>query len=432
MEDILTTIQSPHFDKDKFKKQLDIISAAAEDAQKITDYKSAHDSEVLRSIEVVEAFLRKSGRLCYGGQAINAHLPKKDQFYDPNYGVPDYDFFTPNQAADIQELTDMFTRAGFDEISSREGIHAGTKKLYVNFVPVADITEIDEQLYRLLSSREFKNNGISYMDADTLRMLMYLELSRPAGQVDRWSKVYERLLMLNTFERTKRCHQNLTKGLMTQKEVDDSMDYIIREKRVFAGADLKGLYRDSFGKKEPRASWILETRQPILFFSPDLLNDTKHFAYELQHSSKERTYISKVDGAGGDLIPPMTIFMRRDQPFLVIVAETACHAYYNIPLREGKYLRAATLDTLITLYFALNLLKYKFHSMKALGCLASELVEISYRARNRPELFPFPFISMKCSGHQKGISSLIRSKVQRIKTERLKLAKRKARQTRRN
>jgi hypothetical protein len=57
-------------------------------------------------------------------------------------------------------------------------------------------------------------------------------------------------------------------------------------------------------------------------------------------------------------------------------------------------------------------------------------VEISFRARNNPLLFPFPFVSLKCSGHQKGIASLIRSKVRRIKTERLQLAKK--RKTERN
>jgi hypothetical protein len=423
MEDVLTTIQSPHYDKEQFKKQLDIITAASEEAQKRTDFKSAHDPEVVRAISIVEEFLRRSGRLCYGGQAINAHLPKKYQFYDPEHNVPDYDFFTPDQASDIELLSEMLLKAGFEEISSREGMHAGTKKLYVNFIPVADLTQIDERLYDLLHKEAYESNRIKYMGSDTLRMLMYLELSRPGGQVERWSKVYERLMLLNTYSPIKRCHTKLKKGLMTSKEVEDIMDFITHEKRVFAGGDLNGFYKQSFGKKRPYADWLLQTRQPILFFSPDLMNDTKHFAYELRHSSEERTYISKVEGAGGDLIPPMTIFMRRDEPILILVAETACHAYYDVPLKTEKKLRVATIDTLITLYFALNLLKYKFRSLGSLGCLAKELVEISFRARNNPLLFPFPFVSLKCSGHQKGMPSLIRSKVRRIRTEKLKLAK---------
>ena len=429
MEDVLTTIPSPHYDKSQFKKQLEIMTAASEEAKDRIDYESAHNAEVLRSIGVVEEFLRRTKRLCYGGQAINAHLPKKHQFYDPEHNVPDYDFFTPNAIADIEDLTNMLQKAGFEEISSREGMHAGTKKLYVNFIPVADISLIDERLYDLLHKEAYESHGISYMGADTLRMLMYLELSRPAGEVARWSKVYERLMLLNTFDPVSKCKQRLTSNLMSSKEVEYIMDFITQEKRVFAGGDLNGMYRTAFKKKTPYAEWLLHTKQPILFFSPDLVNDTKHFGYELRHSSKERTYVSKVEGVGGDLIPPMTIFMRRDQPFLIIIAETACHAYYDIPLKEKK-LRVATIDTLVTLYFALNLLKYKFRSMGALGCLAKELVEISFRARNNPLLFPFPFVSLKCSGHQKGIASLIRSKVRRIKTERLQLAKK--RKTERN
>ena len=248
MEDVLTTIQSPRYDKEQFKKQLDIIVAASEEAQKRTDFKSAHDIEVLKAIGIVEEFLRRKGRLCYGGQAINAHLPKKYKFYDPEHNVPDYDFFTPDQDSDIEVLSEMLQKAGFEEISSREGMHAGTKKLYVNFIPVADLTQIDEHLYDLLHKEAFQDKGIQYMGADTLRMLMYLELSRPGGQVERWSKVYERLMLLNTYSPVKRCYSKLKKGLLNSKEVADIMDYITHEKRIFAGGDLNGLYEQSFKK----------------------------------------------------------------------------------------------------------------------------------------------------------------------------------------
>jgi hypothetical protein len=189
---------------------------------------------------------------------------------------------------------------------------------------------------------------------------------------------------------------------------------------VFAGADLNGFYKHSFGKKQPSAKWLLETQQPIFFYTPDLDGDSKHFIYELQHSTSQKTYITKVSALGGDLIPNMTIFLRKDIPFLVILSESACHSYYNIPIKQNTYLRAATMDTLVTLFFGLALLKYKFMSLKALECLANELVEISYRARAKPDLFPFPFISLLCSGHQMGLPSLIREKVKRIKRKKAK------------
>jgi hypothetical protein len=293
----------------------------------------------------------------------------------------------------------------------------------VNFIPVADITSIDEKLNRLLSERNYVVDGISYMDANTLRLLMYLELSRPKGEVTRWTKVYERLLLLNEFSPAKRCRRyekKFPRGILSRHEVDSIMDFVVQEQRVFAGADLSGFYKHSFGTKHPTANWLMETRQPIFFYSPDLPGDTKHFTYELQHSSSQKTYITHVEALGGDLIPNMSIFLRKDIPFLVILSESACHSYYNIPVKANNYLRAATMDTLVTLFFGLALLNYKFMSLKALECLANELVEISYRARAKPDHFPFPFISLLCSGHQKGLPSLIREKVKRIKKKKAK------------
>ena len=423
MENVLHRIQSPHFDRDVFKGQLEQLAKAAEEAKEKTDFDSAHNPEVLRSIEIVEHFLRKRHRLCYGGQAINAHLPKKHKIYNPQLSIPDYDFFTPDQKADIEELSKDLVKAGFEEVSAREGMHEGTKKLYVNFIPVADLTSLDERVYNLLSEKAYKSNGISYMDANTLRMLMYLELSRPKGEVERWEKVFERLLMINTFSPVKSCdkqERRIPKGLLAKEEVEDVIDFIISEKRVFAGADLAGFYRSSFGKDHPSASWIFKAQKPIFFYSPDLEGDTKRFINEFKHSSSTKTFITRIDALGGDLIPQMTIFLRKNIPFLVILNESACHAYYNVPVKHEKFMRIATMDTLITLYFALSLLKYKFLSLNAMECLAKELVEISYRARTKPEVFPFPFISLTCSGHQTGLPSLIRAKVARIKTEKKK------------
>lgn len=126
-------------------------------------------------------------------------LPEKYKFYDPEYSIPDYDFFTPTPDSDISLIIRDLRKAGFVDISAREGMHEGTTKIYVEYVPVADITVIDPSLYRILSKREFRSDGISYLDVNTLRMLMYLEISRPRGEVRRWEKVFERLLLLNTF-----------------------------------------------------------------------------------------------------------------------------------------------------------------------------------------------------------------------------------------
>ena len=409
MDETPTSIKSAYFDKDLFQKQVALIKEAATKAEDVINYEQAHNPEILRAIDVVEDFLRRKHRLCYGGQAINAHLPTRYKIYDPELSIPDYDFFTPDQEADIVLLTNMLRKAGFDEISAREGVHEGTIKMYVNYTAVADITRIDPKLYRLLSKREFKSNGISYLDADTLRMMMYLELSRPMGMVSRWEKVFERLMLLNEFVPIGKCHSKREKNGLTKDESELIMRKIIAQQRIFAGGDLLGYYNAAVHKgKRPPAVWLIGPRQPIFFYSPNAAED----AADLSEIGLD---FKKIDGVG-DVMPKTYVAMRHGQPVVVIVEETACHAYYNIPLRFNENIRVASLDTLITLYFSLSLLESRINRFGGLHCVAQELVEISYRARAKPEQFPFPFVSLKCSGHQKTLSSLIREKVKRVKT----------------
>jgi hypothetical protein len=433
-----THISSDFFDKERFKKQLDIIKQASELAQAKTDYVSAHDDNVIRAIDVVEDFLKKHHRLCYGGQAINAHLPAKYKFYDPEYAIPDYDFFTPNQGRDISTLVNMLKKAGFLEISAREGMHEGTIKIYVDYVPVADMTAIEPKLYRILSKREYRFNGISYLDANTLRMLMYLELSRPRGEVSRWGKVFERLALFNEFVPVSQCDvaKDAFKGGLSEEQIKFALDFVIKNKRIFAGGDLMGFYGDALRHKKQRSHWILGSKKPIIFFSHDTENDAKELRDEFNtilkiaaaagsESEKKSVTIKTISSKGVDIIPSLKVVAMGSKALAIIVAQTACHGYFNVPLRgEGKIIRIASLDTLITLYFGLGLLDSSFFDMGSMECLANKLVDISIKARRDVDKFPFPFISIKCAGHQTSLPSLIREKVRRItlKKKQLKAA----------
>ena len=110
----------------------------------------------------------------------------------------------------------------------------------------------------------------------------------------------------------------------------------------------------------------------------------------------------------------MKIITQGKKSLAFIVEQTACYSYFNIPIEGGNKLRIASMDTLITLYFSLGLLDNIYFDMGSMECLANELVEISIRARNNANTFPFPFISLKCSGYQTSLPSLIRAKVKRI------------------
>ena len=98
---------------------------------------------------------------------------------------------------DAKLLADIYFRKGFKEVIAKAGVHEGTFKVYVNYLPVADITYLVPELYKNLLKKNIILGGIRYCPPNYLRMLMYLELSRPKGVPSRWEKVLKRLVLLN-------------------------------------------------------------------------------------------------------------------------------------------------------------------------------------------------------------------------------------------
>ena len=98
---------------------------------------------------------------------------------------------------DAKELADLYFKAGFPEVEAKSGVHHGTYKVFVNFIPIADITLLHVDLYKSIKRESISVGGILYAPPNFLRMSMYLELSRPAGDISRWEKILKRLTLLN-------------------------------------------------------------------------------------------------------------------------------------------------------------------------------------------------------------------------------------------
>ena len=64
------------------EKELAILREAVDKNQKIIGRKMIDNPDINRMIHIVEQFLKKTKRICYGGTAINNILPVEDQFYD--------------------------------------------------------------------------------------------------------------------------------------------------------------------------------------------------------------------------------------------------------------------------------------------------------------------------------------------------------------
>ena len=145
--------------------------------------------ELKKIISIVENFLKLKGQICYGGTAINNILPAQDQFYDKNIEIPDYDFFSMTPLEDAKELADIYYKAGFEEVEAKAGVHYGTFKVFVNFIPVADITLLSPELFKNLKREAIRVAGILYSPPNYLRI-------RPDGDTSRWEKVLKRITLL--------------------------------------------------------------------------------------------------------------------------------------------------------------------------------------------------------------------------------------------
>ena len=172
--------------------ELTILRMAVDKAEEKIGKKIVNSDDVKKIISIVENFIKKKNLICYGGTAINNILPIEDQFYNKDVEVPDYDFFTPSALEDAKELADIYYEHGYTEVEAKAGQHHGTYKVFVNYMPVADLTQFPKEVYNALKKDAIRVNGILYAPPNFLRMSMYLELSRPAGDVSRWEKVLKR------------------------------------------------------------------------------------------------------------------------------------------------------------------------------------------------------------------------------------------------
>ncbi len=127
-------------------------------------------------LNVVEQFMKRNKRICYGGTAINSILPKEKQFYNYDVDIPDYDFFSPTALDDAKELCNLFKKENVFHVEGKNAIFFGTYKVFVNFVPIADITQIHDTFYQFLLQFAIPVQDILYTPPSYLRMSLHLVL----------------------------------------------------------------------------------------------------------------------------------------------------------------------------------------------------------------------------------------------------------------
>jgi hypothetical protein len=155
----------------------------------------------------VGEFIKQKKLLLYGGFAINLLLPKSKRFYK-EHTVNDYDCFSKTAKKDAYELAQYLKNKKYKFIKVRKALHDNTFKVIVNFVVVADITQVDKKKFDNLmkiSESEKKSELYKYYEDDyklvpfaVLFSNMHFELARPLSSYYRWEKILKRLELLQS------------------------------------------------------------------------------------------------------------------------------------------------------------------------------------------------------------------------------------------
>ena len=421
-------VKSPLLSKQLVQKQLEELEKIVKEAERRIDTTVASDPNVTKAIDCVERFLRKKRRVCYGGAAINALLPEKRRFYDPKTTVPDYDFFSPSMEEDVEELIDDLTKDGFDDITKKLSMHEGTTKVYVNFIPVADCSEMNKDMFTILQKRAKAVDGILYCDPDFLRMLMYLELSRPRGEVKRWKKVFERLTLLNHEYPIDDCSTKITTSPI---DIDDRraiLEFCVKKKSVMLGPEFVDLLERDKGRTHLET--LAKTASPLIFLSADPEKEANDIKYILGSAKIE--YVK----SPSDHLYNYARVSRKGKPIALLFEEDSCHSYTLLKIDGDAEMRVGTPDTLLNLYYGLLIFGdkrlAKSYFQTSLDCLVRKLYHITERHRAHPTRF-VPSFGLRCSGHQRGIAELLKLKAARTekKKSKAKNTKENQRKTRR-
>jgi hypothetical protein len=363
---------------------MESLEAIVDTIQVENDKRAANDPVVKLALATVEAFLKHHPVMCYGGTAINNLLPKEDRFYNPETDIPDYDFFSKTPQEHAMMLANQLYETGIKNIEVKPGIHLGTFKVFADYEGVADITQLDEEIFDKLWAAKLVKDGIHYVTPDFLRMSMYLELSRPRGDVSRWIKVYNRLQLLNkhhpivcTKEKAEK-HPPVPKALKTK-----IMAMLKREDVVLLGVN------------------AAETHLGLDWTLPVTLLATKETIERLTEG------MDVVVNEGSEILPPLYFVRLPDQPegttaYLRFYETTACHSYHN-----AGGIRVASIPTILQFFFAYLFSAAKQSNMESILCVAQRLVDLAHHAKKRRFALLTP---IDCLGTQETLTDMRKEK----------------------
>jgi hypothetical protein len=393
--------------------ELAILRHAVEETEQIKGQKIVDSPEIQKIIIIVEDFIIHKKLVCYGGTAINNILPKYAQFYNKDVELPDYDFYSANALDDAKELADIYYAAGYKDVEAKAGVHMGTFKVFVNFIAIADITYMHQELYESIQKESIIVAGIHYAPPDFLRMSMYLELSRPQGDVSRWEKVLKRLNLLNEHYPIKignKCEKidfNNKINNLKENAYFVARDNLIDQGVVFFGAYAIDLYSNQMSK----------TKDKQKSSNFDVISDNPERCALILKEQLERNNINKIKSikhsAIGELISEHIELTVDNKPLAFIYKPVACHNYNKIII-GNKEINIASIDTILSFYLVFLYSDMPYYNKDKLGCMAKFVFEIQQKNRIEQRGILKRF-SLDCYGKQSTLDVIRSEKAEKYR-----------------
>jgi len=398
--------------------ELAILRMAVDNAEEKIGKRIVNSDEIKKMITIVENFIKVKNLICYGGTAINNILPLEDQFYDKNVEIPDYDFFSPDALSDAKELADLYYKNGYTDVEAKSGQHHGTYKVFVNFIPVADLTQLPKEIYPSLKKESVRVSGILYAPPNFLRMSMYLELSRPAGDISRWEKVLKRLALLNkNYPLTSvDCNSMDFQREMSNKTSEDEIYENVKNTLVNQGVVFFGGYAISlYSQYMPKH--LQKKLEKIADF--DVISHDPKVTAEIVIERLKDININKAKiiyhKPIGEIIPAHYEIKIENDTIAFIYEPVACHSY-NIIKIHGQTVKIATIDTMLSFYLSFLYTNRDYYNefSERILCMSKFLFDVQQKNRLEQKGLLKRF-SIICYGHQESVEEMRAEKAKKFK-----------------
>ena len=387
IEDMEKVILNTHLNSLELDTQRDIVGSV----------------EIKKMLHIVEDFIKRKHLVCYGGFAINELLPENDKIYNKELHLPDYDFFSPNALNHTKELADLFVKKGYTNVEAKSAVHHGTFKVFVNYIPIADVTGVDKTLFKTIQKKAIVVNGLLVTDPNFLKMAMYLELSRPEGQIDRWPKVLDRLNLINknhpyppevcgkiTYDEDKKDQNNIYETLKTA---------FIDKNVVFLGQYANSHYSKYIKDKKDKK--VFERIADYDVLAENSLDVAEYVISKLKHYGDVKI---KKREKHGEIIPEGYEIILDNDVLAIIYTPLNCYNY-NVINENNRNVNIATIDTILSYYLAFTYGNSKNYDINRLLCVAKHLFEIQ-EERKLSDKGLFKRFSKPCIGQPETLNHL--------------------------